>query len=86
MFVYTSHKKLALVPYPREKGGSRGFKGGTVVKNLPADMENVGSVPELRISPWSRKWQPTPVFLPGKIDGQNTLTGYSPWGCKRVRT
>ena len=29
--------------------------------------------------PWSRKWQPTPVFLPGKFHGQRSLVGYSPW-------
>ena len=33
--------------------------------------------------PWKRKWLPTPVFLPGKSDGQGSLAGYSPWGCKR---
>ena len=27
---------------------------------------------------WSRKWQPTPVFLPGKSHGQRSLVGYSP--------
>ena len=31
--------------------------------------------------PWRRKWQPTPVFLPGKSYGQGSLAGYSPWGC-----
>ena len=30
--------------------------------------------------PWSRKWQPTPVFLPGESHGQRRLAGYSPWG------
>ena len=30
--------------------------------------------------PWSRKWQPTPVFLPEY--GQKSLAGYSPWSCK----
>ena len=30
--------------------------------------------------PWRRKWQPTPVFLPGKLHGQRSLAGYSPWG------
>ena len=35
--------------------------------------------------PWMRKWQPTPVFLPGKSHGQKNLKGYSPQGCKRVR-
>ena len=32
--------------------------------------------------PWRRKWQPTPVFLPGKSHGQRSLAGYSPWGPK----
>ena len=32
--------------------------------------------------PWSRKWQPTPVFLPGKSHGQRSLAGYGPWGPK----
>ena len=34
--------------------------------------------------PWRRKWQSTPVLLPGKSHGQRSLVGYSPWGC-RVR-
>ena len=28
--------------------------------------------------PWRRKWQPTPIFLPGKSHGQRSLVGYSP--------
>ena len=35
--------------------------------------------------PWKRKWQPTPVFSPGKSHGQRRLVGYSPCDCKRVR-
>ena len=27
---------------------------------------------------WRRKWQPTPVLLPGKSHGQRSLVGYSP--------
>ena len=27
--------------------------------------------------PWRRKWQPTPVFLPGKSHGQRSLVGYT---------
>ena len=34
---------------------------------------------------WRRKWQSTPVFLPGESHGQRSLVGYSPWGGKRVR-
>ena len=32
--------------------------------------------------PWRRKWQPTPVFLPGKSHRWRSLVGYSPWGRK----
>ena len=32
--------------------------------------------------PWSRKWQPTPTFLPGKFHGQRGLADYCPWGFK----
>ena len=31
---------------------------------------------------WRRKWQPTPVLLPGKFRGWRILVGYSPWGRK----
>ena len=33
-------------------------------------------------SPWRRKWQPTPLFLPRKSSGQGSLAGYSPCGRK----
>ena len=36
--------------------------------------------------PRRRKWQPTPIFLPGKSQGQRNLAGYSPWGCKELDT
>ena len=35
-----------------------------------------------QFNPWRRKWQPTPVFLPGKSHGQRSLEGYSPQGYK----
>ena len=35
--------------------------------------------------PWRRKWQPTPVFLPGESHAQR-LVGYNPWGCKKWDT
>ena len=34
--------------------------------------------------PWRRKWQPTPIFLPGKSHRQRSLVGYNPWGWRRV--
>ena len=36
--------------------------------------------PWARKIPWRRKWQTTPVFLPGKSHGQRSLAGYGPWG------
>ena len=35
---------------------------------------------------WRRKWQPTPVFLPGESHGLISLVGYSPWGHKELDT
>ena len=51
-----------------------------MVKNLPASAGDSGSIPGK--IPWSRKWQPTPVFLPGKLHVQRSLVGHSPWGHK----
>ena len=48
---------------------------------------NAGDLLEMQVQSlvrkisWRRKWQPTPVFLPGKSHGQRSL-GYSPWGHK----
>ena len=36
--------------------------------------------------PWRRKWQPTPVLLPGKSHGQRSLVGYSRGGHKESDT
>ena len=33
---------------------------------------------------WRRKWQPTPLFLPGESHGQRSLAGYSPEGRKEL--
>ena len=43
-----------------------------------------GFNPRVMKIPWKRKWQPTPVFLPGKSRGQRSLEGYSPWGSQRA--
>ena len=40
----------------------------------------------VRKIPWRRKWQSTPVLLPGKSHGQKSLVGYSPWGRKELDT
>ena len=35
---------------------------------------------------WRRKWQPTPVFLPGESQGRRSLEGWSPWGLEESDT
>ena len=65
-----------------------GFQVALVVKNPPVkagDVRDMGSVPGWE-DPWRRKWQSTPVFLPGKSHGQRSLVGYSPWGHKELDT
>ena len=59
--------------------------GGLVVKYPPANAGDTGDtslIPGSGMISWERKWQPTPVFLPGKPHGQRSLVGDSPWGCK----
>ena len=55
-----------------------GFLGGSVVKNSSANAEDSGDPgfdPWIGRIPWRRKWQPTPVFLPGKAHGQKEPSG-----------
>ena len=35
---------------------------------------------------WRRKWQPTPVFMPGESHGQRSLVGCSPWNREELDT
>jgi len=60
-----------------------------VVKNPPA---NAGDIGDMGFNPWvgkisrSRKWHPTPVFLPGKFHGQRNLVDCSRLGHKELTT
>ena len=47
-------------------------------------MWETGFDPWVRKIPWRRKWQSTPVLLPGKSHGHRSLVGYSPWGRKEL--
>ena len=53
-------------------------------KESSCQCRRCGFDPWVRKIPCRRKWQPTPVFLPGESYGQRSLVGYSPWGRKRV--
>ena len=60
-----------------------------MVKSLPA---NAGDLRDTQVQslgwkdPLNRKWQPTPVLLPGESHGQRSLVGYSPEGQKELDT
>ena len=58
-----------------------------MLKHEPANATDAGDAGLISGSgkiPWRRKWQPTPVFLPGESHGQRNLVGYSPWGQKEL--
>ena len=50
--------------------------------SINKDQKSEGNKDQLQL----RKWQPTPVLLPGKSHGWRSLVGYSPWGHKEVDT
>ena len=75
----------ALFPFCMCPLPARGFPGGTSGKELTCQcrrQKRRGFNPWVRKIPWRRKWQPTPIFLPGKSHGQRSLVGYNPWGHK----
>ena len=66
-----------------------GLVQATVQMELPRWLSTKESTCQFRrrgFGPWvgkftrRRKWQPTPVFLPGESHGQRSLVRYSPWG------
>ena len=64
-----------------------GFPGGITVKEPHCQHrrhKRPGFDPWVGKIPWPRTWQPTPVFLPAESQGQRSLVGYSPWGCKEL--
>ena len=63
---------------------AKGFPGGSVVKNLPANAGVVGLIPGLGRYPG--KGNDNPLYhSPGKSHGQRSLAGYSLRGHKRDR-
>ena len=68
---------------------SMGFSRQEYWSGLPCPP--LGNLPDPGAEPgflmfWRRKWQPTPVPLPGKSHGRRSLVGYSPWGRKELDT
>ena len=59
---------------------SKIFPGGSDGKSVCLQHRRHGFSPWVGKIPWRRKWQPTPVLLPGKSHGWRSLVGYNPWG------
>ena len=80
----------------RCQGDYRASCAGSGVNYLLACAGDTGLIPGLGRSPeggdgnplqyaclaWRRKWQPTPICLPGESHGQTSLAGFSPWVTK----
>ena len=62
------------------KGKSLGSYSRYNGKTLEGFKQEVLKIPR------RRKWQPTPVFLPGELHGRGSLVGYSPRGRKESDT
>ena len=83
LFPLSSNRKGGV----RDLGG--GFLGGSMVKNLPVNAGDTGDVVlvqswgswDLEFDPWvlkilcRRKWQSSPIFLPGKSHGLSEESG-----------
>ena len=61
-----------------------GFPAGSVIKNLPASVGDLGLIPGLGRSSGEGNGNPQ-CILAWEIPWAESLAGYSPWGRKRVR-
>ena len=81
-----SHLQAPSDVFAGHQRAPQGFPGGSVGKESSCNAGDKGSILGSGRSPgilaMPRKWQPNPVFLPGKFHGQRSLVGYCPWGPK----
>ena len=68
------------IPWMEEPGGLQSMGSQRVRHDWATSLSL------LTFMHWRRKWQPTPVFLPGEFHGWRSLVGYSPWGHKESDT
>ena len=62
------------IPWMEEPGGLQSMGSPRV------GHDRVTSLPLFTFMHWRRKWQPTPVFLPGESQGRGSLVGCRLWG------
>jgi len=68
------HSSTVVIPWMEEPGGLQSMG------SLRVRHDWVTSLSLSTFMHWRRKWQPTPVFLPGESHGRRSLVGCSPWG------
>ena len=83
MFSMATHSSTLAwkIPWTEEPGGLV-IHGVTKSQTRLRDFISLTSLTLLAsyFYHWRRKWQPTPVFLPGESHGQRSLAGHGPWG------
>ena len=62
------------IPWTEEPGGPQSMG------SLRVGQDSATSLSLFPFMHWRRKWQPTPVFLPGESQGQGSLMGWRLWG------
>ena len=62
------------IPWTEEPGGLQSMGSLRVGHNWATSLSL------FTFMHWRRKWQPTPVFLPGESQGRGSLVGYHLWG------
>ena len=62
------------IPQTEESGGLQSMG------SLRVGHDGATSLSLFTVIHWRRKWQPTPVFLPGEPQGQGSLVGCRLWG------
>ena len=79
---YTNSWRVTEIVLMGMPGGSSGKESACQCRRC----KRRGFDPWVEKISWSRAWQPTPVFLPGESHRQQSLVGYSPWGCTESDT
>ena len=91
-FVFIISRKKKAILFETEKWKSWGFPGGSVCKESACNAEDCLQYRRPGFNLWvgkfpgRKKWQLTPVFLPGKSHECSSLAGHSPWGHKELDT
>ena len=62
------------IPRTEEPGGPQSMG------SLRVRQDSTTSLSLFTFTEWRRKWQPTPVFLPGESQGRGNLVGCRLWG------